>query len=152
MVIHRLRGVENAMHLFTNEIPQLIFAELMIRRNSSKLHEAPVGLRPSGRDEHFLRRPVYKLRTATTGAETSVVQVSLEPGDVVGRGLHIGNARGYAVVLPETVYVGVGIAVVGARRTSLLSLGAVDALGVECFSQDKFLQVIHRVGCLTFEG
>src|SRR5580693_8255999 len=102
MAIHRLRSFENATHFFTNRIPQLIFAELMIRGNCSKLHEAPVGLRPSGREEYVLRRPVDKLRTATTGAETSVVQVSLEPGDVVGRGFHIGDARGCAIVRPET--------------------------------------------------
>lgn len=57
MSVHRLLSVENATHLFTNNTPQKISvalpSEFMTHWSSNKLHEAPIGLRPRGRDEFF---------------------------------------------------------------------------------------------------
>ena len=123
MLVYRLLRVEKATHLFTNAIPQIIFAELVIRGNSSKLHETPIRLRPGGRDEFVGGRPVDQLGTATTGTrQTGKIKVGLELGDIVWRGLRRRNARGGVVVGPESVNVGVGLASLSADYTFVVEL------------------------------
>lgn len=109
MSAHRLLHIENATHLSTNAIPQTILADFVIFGNSTKLHQASIGLRPIGRNEFVAGRPVDKLGTAAIGTrETRIIKVGLKLGHIVGRDLHRGNARA-VVARPETVY-GVGIA------------------------------------------
>jgi len=118
---HKLLSIENATHLLTNNIPQTTFVELfskfMTHGNSNKLHEAPIGLRPRGRDEFLLRRPVDKLGTTSTWTrEAGVVKICFNLGNIVGRlRLDRRKSRRGAVVSDFRV----NIAVVGARGVVL---------------------------------
>jgi hypothetical protein len=68
--------------------------------HGNKLHETPMGLRPSGRDEFVLRGRVDLPGIATIGTNPSI-KMGLGPrfiftmsGNLMGRGLHRRNTRG----------------------------------------------------------
>ena len=58
MSVHRLLRVEKVTHLGTNGCPQIVLAKLVVLEHGLERHETTMSIRPSGRDEDILRRPI----------------------------------------------------------------------------------------------
>ena len=121
-----------AMHLVTNFVPEAILAELVIFRRSNKPHESLVGFGPRRWVELILGVPVDQLRTATLGADTGIVQMCLDSGNVMGRSLH-------GPVTIEGIFIFRVVVLVGGALAS--SGEPVFAILIELISVDVVLPV-----------